>query len=110
MLITDEFLKTVDPRSPLARQAMVQAGDKSRIRALKQALISIGCCEIKPADVHRLGLIVYRKKYCFMPTAINIVLLSDEQFKDFLQIQTPVDLEVAYIRNGLIGLNGGRYA
>ena len=112
MLITREFIEKAGKRSPIVREALVKAGDKNRIVALKDAFISIGCCELTREDVERMKRPVNVKKYCFMSSPISFVMLSPDEFKGFKQITTPVDLEVAYIKHGLIGLldKENRYA
>ena len=104
MLITKEFIEKAGKRSPIVREALVKAGDKNRIVALKDAFISIGCCELTREDAERMGRTVNIKKYCFMSAPISFVMLSPEEFKEFKQITKPVDLEVAHFKNGLIGL------
>jgi peptide/nickel transport system permease protein len=55
MYITKKFIESAGgSRSPIVRHAMVQAGDKHRVEALKMFLISVGCCEITRADVETL--------------------------------------------------------
>ena len=104
MLITKKFLDDVGHRSPIARGAMVQAGDKVRIKALKDALISIGACEITQKDVEILNLPIYKRKYSFLATIMNFVLLDEETFERFKPINNGTALEIAHAVNGLIGL------
>ena len=104
MNITKQFLDDVGARSPVAREAMVQAGDKNRIKALLDALISIGACDITFEDIEKLQLPVYKKKYSFSATTLTCVLLDEHTFNRFRRLTDPVALEVAHIRNGVIGL------
>lgn len=104
MLITERFLDTVGQRSPMARKAMVQAGDKIRIRAMKQALISIGACEITYEDISRLGLDVLEKRFSFTLKPLVFVFLDEKTFNAYKPITNPVELEVSLYRNGVIGL------
>jgi hypothetical protein len=104
MIITSKFLDDVGRRSPIARAAMVQAGDKVRIRALKDALISIGACEITQNDVEALNLPTCQKKYAFMASPMTFALLDKEIFERFKSIKNGASLEIAHARNGLIGL------
>ncbi|MDR1915712.1 MAG: hypothetical protein LBQ58_03945 [Synergistaceae bacterium] len=107
MLITKEFLDKVGRNSPIARAAMVQAGDKGRIRALMKFLISVGSCEITLAEARALGLPIQEKKYCFMSDSITYVLLDGSTFERYKPLTNAVDLQVAHIRNGIIGIRRG---
>ena len=104
MLITKEFLDKAGRRSPLAREAMLQAGDKLRVEALKQFLLSVGSCEITLDEARNLGLPIREKKYCFMADSITYVLLNDGIFKHYKPLTNAVDLQVAHVRNGIIGI------
>jgi hypothetical protein len=105
MYITKKFVDSAGgPRSPIVRHAMVQAGDKHRVEALKMFLISVGCCEITFDDIKTLGLSVYKKKYKFCAASLIYVLLDAETFSRFKPLTNDVDLEVAQIRNGVIGI------
>ena len=68
------------------------------------ALISIGACDITFEDIEKLGLPVCRKKYSFSATPLTCVLLDEVTFRRYTRLATPVELEVAHIRNGVIGL------
>jgi hypothetical protein len=83
---------------------MVQAGDKHRVEALKMFLISVGCCEITRDDIEDLGLNVYKKKYKFCAAPLIYVLLDAETFGRFKPLTNDVALEVAHMRNGVIGI------
>jgi hypothetical protein len=83
---------------------MVQAGDKHRVEALKMFLVSVGCCEIRREDIEALGLKVYKKKYKFCAAPLIYVLLDAETFSRFKPLTNDVDLEVAYMRNGVLGI------
>ena len=104
MIITEKFLDDTGRRSPIARAAMVQAGDKIRVKALKDALISIGACEITKTDVEMLNLPIYQKKYIFLASPIIFTFLDKEAFGHFKPLKNGVALEIAHARNGLIGL------
>lgn len=108
MFITKRFLENVDKRSPMARQAMVKAGDKARIRTLKKFFISVGACEIRKGDAEKLGVPIIKHKYAFLGEHINIVLLGKSDFNKFPRITDPVKLEAAHIINGVIGLQDDR--
>jgi len=83
---------------------MVQAGDKVRVKALKDALISIGACEITQNDVEMLNLPIYQKKYVFLASPIIFTFLDKETFEHFKPLKNGAALEIAHVRNGLIGL------
>jgi hypothetical protein len=105
MHITKEFVESAGGlRSPIVRHAMVQAGDKHRVEALKMFLVSVGCCEITRDDIETLGLSVYKKKYKFCAAPLIYVLLDAETFSKFKPLTNDIDLEVAHIRNGVIGI------
>ena len=104
MIITKKFLDDAGRRSPMARMAMVQAGDKVRIKALKNALISIGACEITREEADALGVPIRQKKYAFLAAPMTFALLDDETFVRFKTLKSDVTLEIAHVRNGLIGL------
>jgi hypothetical protein len=112
MYITKKFIESAGgSRSPMVRHAMVQAGDKHRVEALKMFLISVGCCEITHDDIETLGLTVYEKKYKFCAAPLIYVLLGAENFKRFTPLTNAIDLEVAHIRNSVIGIrrsDGGK--
>ena len=90
MKITKEFLDNVGRRSAIARSAMVQAEDKSRIKALKEALISIGACEITREDAEMLNLTIYHRRYSFLSSTLNFVLLDDRDFSRFKSLKDGV--------------------
>jgi hypothetical protein len=104
MIITRKFLDDTGQRSPIARGAMVQAGDKTRIEALKKALISIGACEITQEDAEILNLPIYQRKYSFLASIMTFVLLDKETFERFNPLKNGTALEIAHAKNGLIGL------
>jgi hypothetical protein len=105
MYITKKFIESAGgSRSPIVRHAMVQAGDKHRVEVLKMFLISVGCCEITRADVETLKLNVYKKKYKFCAAPLIYALLDAETFSRFKPLTNDVDLEVAHLRNGVIGI------
>ena len=108
MFITRKFLYEVGRRSPMARMAMVQAGDRNRIKALKNFLISVGACEITYKEAENLGLEIRKKKYSFSTVCLSYVLLDAQDFDSFKPLKNSVDLEVAHIRNGLIGIRKGQ--
>lgn len=88
----------------MARAAMVQAGDKLRINALKAFLISVGVCEITFENIEEFNLPVYDKCYSFTKTVLTYVLLNTETFACFKPLTSPVALEIAHMRNGVIGI------
>jgi hypothetical protein len=104
MLITKQFLDDAGRRSPMARSAMVQAGDKARIGALKAALVSIGVCEISQQEAEELKLPLRQKKYAFLAGTMTFALLDENTFARFKPLADPVSLEIAHARNGLIGI------
>ncbi|MDR1510973.1 MAG: hypothetical protein LBS53_15215 [Synergistaceae bacterium] len=105
MYITKKFVESAGgPRSAAVRQAMVQAGDKHRVEALKMFLISVGCCEITRGDIESLGLSAREKKYRFCAAPLVYVLLDAETFSRFKPLTNDIDLEAAHIRNGVIGI------
>jgi hypothetical protein len=104
MIITKEFLDKAGRRSPLARAAMAQAGDKYRVEALKKFLLSVGSCEITLGDAKALGVPAREKEYCFMAGAITYVLLDPETFRRFKPLTNAIDLQAAHARNGVIGI------
>jgi hypothetical protein len=105
MYITKKFVESAGGlRSPIVRHAMVQAGDKHRVEALKMFLVSVGCCEITRGDIESLGLNVYKKKYKFCAGPLVYVLLNAEIFSRFKPLTNDIDLEAAHIRNGVIGI------
>jgi len=104
MHITKEFLDTVGRRSPMARSAMVQAGDKKRIEALLNALVSIGACEITRAEIAELGLEIKEKRFPFTPVPLKFVMLGDTAFSKFEPLTTSLALEYSHMRNGVIGI------
>ena len=104
MFITKKFLDTAGRHSPEVRSAMVQAGDKNRIKALKSFLISIGVCEITFEDVKNFNLTVQERKYSFSTVVLTYAFLENEYFNRFKRLENPVLLEIAHIRNGLIGI------
>lgn len=104
MIITQQFLDDVGRRSPMARSAMGQAGDKIRLKALKKVLVSNGACEITFEDISRLGLVVMEKSFCFTPTRLIFVWLDEINFNKFKSITNTIALEVALCRHGVIGL------
>jgi hypothetical protein len=91
----------------MVRRAMIQAGDKHRVEALKMFLISVGSCEITHDDITALGLTVYKKKYRFCAEPLVYVLLDADTFARFKPLTNDIDLEVAHIRNGVIGIRKG---
>ena len=108
MIITEKFLDDAGRRSPAARAAMAQAGDKIRIKALKDALISIGVCEITQDNAKELNLPICQKKYAFLASPITFAFLDEENFEQFKPITNGAALEIAHARNGLIGLRRKR--
>ena len=104
MIITEKFLDDTGQRSSIARAAMVQAGDKIRIKALRDALISIGACEITQNDAEALNLPIHQKKYAFLASPITFTLLDKETFEHFKPLKNGVALEISHARNGLIGI------
>lgn len=108
MFITRKFLDEAGRRSPMARMAIVQAGDRNRIKALKNFLISVGACEITYKEAESLGLEIRKKKYSFSTVCLSYVLMDAQDFDSFKPLKNPVDLEVAHIRNGLIGIRRGQ--
>jgi hypothetical protein len=59
-------------------------------------------------DITALGLTVREKRYRFCAAPLIFVLLDAETFARFKPLTNNVDLEVAHIRNGVIGiLKGG---
>ena len=91
-------------RSPAVRHAMVQAGNKHRIDALKKFLVAVGSCEISYEEINALGLVINEKKFGFCSAPFTYVLLGEVDFGRFKSIENTVDLEVARIRNGVIGI------
>ncbi len=104
MLITKKFLDTAGRRSPMAREAMVQAGNKIRVAGLKQVLLSMGACIVPPEYVEEHKLQILKKEFSFTPLILNFVLLDDDEFAQFEAITSTVKLEATHMRNGLIGL------
>lgn len=104
MLITKRFLDIVGRRAPMARRAMIQAGDKIRIKALKEALISIGVCGITFEDISILGLDVQEKHFSFTPKPLIFVLLDEKTFNEYKPITNSIELQVSLYTNGVIGL------
>ena len=105
MNITKEFIERAGgPRSPIVRSAMVQAGDKIRVEALKMFLLSVGSCEITFEEIESLGLPIYEKKFSFCGAPMTYVLLSPKIFGRFRRLTDNVDLEVTRVRNGVIGI------
>lgn len=109
MLITQKFIDNVGSRSPMARAAMLQAGDKLRIKALKAFLLSIGVCEITFEDIEKLNLPIYDKKYSFTEAILTYVLLDPDTFARFKFLATPATLEIARMRNGVIGIRSEKH-
>lgn len=106
MIITQQFLDDVGWRSPMARSAMGQAGNKIRLKALMKVLVSNGACEITFEDISRLGLIVMEKSFCFTPTQLIFVWLDEKTFNKFKPITNTINLEGVLYRNGVVGLKG----
>jgi hypothetical protein len=105
MYITKRFIESAGGlRSPMVRQAMVQAGGKHRVEALKKFLISVGSCEITFDEIKSLGVTVFEKKYSFCPSPLTYVFLDAEIFERFKPIKNSVDLEIAFMRDGVIGI------
>lgn len=104
MIITQQFLDDVGWRSPMARSAMGQAGDKIRLKALKKFLVSNGACEITFEDISRLGLVVMEKSFCFTPTRLVFVWLDEKTFSKFKPVTNTIVLDGALYRHGVIGL------
>jgi hypothetical protein len=105
MNITKKFIENAGgPRSPMVRRTLVQAGNKHRVEALKMFLISVGSCEITHDDIRILGLTIYRKRYSFCASCLTYVLLDEETFNRFKPLTNNIDLEVARVRNGVIGI------
>jgi hypothetical protein len=105
MHLTKKFIENAGGlRSPLVRQAMVQAGNKHRVEALKAFLISAGSCEITFDEIKSLELTVFEKKYSFCASPLTYALLDAATFGRFKPINNSVDLEVACMRDGVIGI------
>lgn len=104
MYITKEFLDNVGKRSPMARDAMRQAGDRYAIEGLKLFLINYGACVISKEDIEKYSLKTIDKNYFFMSGPLHLVLVPDKIFNYFARINDNVELEVAHIKNGCIGL------
>jgi hypothetical protein len=103
--ITLKFIASAGgPRSPFVRSAMAQAGDKLRVSALIDFLVSVGSCEITFDDAKTYGLEVRRKKFSFMGSPLVFAFLDPMLFTHFRQIMDRVDLQVAGNRNGIIGI------
>lgn len=110
MFITKELVENVGKRHPMIRAAMVQAGDKGRIQAMKKALISIGACELTQKEVCENNFLVRGKKFSFCSAPLSLALLDEQDFERFPIISSPVKLEAAHIRNGVIGIRRKRQA
>ena len=109
MNITKNFIsKAGGPRSPMVRHAMVRAGDKRRVDALKKFLISVGACEISPEEIDALGLTIREKKFSFSPVPLIYALLDENNFSRFKPLKSAADLEASRIRNGVIGIRDTR--
>ncbi len=104
MFITKKLIENVGKRSPMIRSAMVQAGDKVRIRAMKKALLSIGACELTQEDVRENGFGIREKKFSFCAEPLSFVLLDDQAFQRFPHLSSAIALEASHIRNGVIGI------
>lgn len=104
MFITQSLIEKVGRRSPMIRSAMVQAGDKIRLDALKEALLSIGVCELTRNDVEQNAYAVQEKKFAFNATPLTYVLLDGDEFNRFPRIASSIDLEVAHALNGVVGI------
>jgi hypothetical protein len=108
MNITKGFIeKAGGPRSPIVRAAMVQAGNKIRVEALKMFLLSVGSCEITFDEIDSLGLPVYEKKFSFCGAPMTYALLPPKLFGRYRRLADNVDLEVTRVRNGVIGIMRG---
>jgi hypothetical protein len=105
MYITKKFIENAGGlRSPMVRHAMVQAGGKHRVEALKAFLISVGSCEITFDEIKSLGLTVFEKKYSFCASPLTYAFLDVKTFERFKPIKNGVDLEIAFMRDGVIGI------
>ena len=104
MLVTKAFLEKAGRRSALARKALTQAGDKDRVVALRTFLVNVGSCVVTRDDIDSLGLTVREKKFSFAASPLKFVLLDAETFDRFSRIRNNVDLEVARVCNGVIGI------
>jgi hypothetical protein len=105
MYINKKFIEGAGGlRSPMVRQAMVQAGGKHRVEALKAFLVSVGSCEITFDEIKALGLTVFEKKYSFCAAPLTYALLGADAFERFKPIKNSVDLEIACMRDGVIGI------
>ena len=109
MNITKNFIsKAGGPRSPMVRHAMVRAGDKHRVDALKKFLIAVGACEISQEEIETLKLTIHEKKFSFSSVPLIYVLLDEKKFGRFKPLKNTSDLETARIRNGVIGIRSVR--
>lgn len=104
MFITKELLENVGKRHPMIRSAMVQAGDKGRIYAMKKALIGIGACELTQMDVSENGFDIRERKFSFCAEPLLFVLLDEQEFQRFPRISSAIKLESSHMRNGVIGI------
>lgn len=104
MNITRSLIDNAGIRSPIIRAAMVQAGNKTRIDAMKRALLSIGVCELTLNDIQNNGYRTQEKAFSFSAESLTYVLLDEDEFNQFSRINNGVDFEVAHIRNGVIGI------
>ena len=110
MMMTQQLINALGPRSIQVRTQLVRSGDKSRISALRKALIAIGAYEMTRDQVVDRRLRVVRRKYGFMQPALNFALLTEYDDVDGLtRIDRPVDIELAHIKHGVIGLDISSY-
>lgn len=89
MFVTREMIEKEGKRSPFIRHALVQSGDKLRVDALKQFLLSVGVCELTFEEALKLRCVIHRKKYRFMGNEIVFVFLDHDTFKKFPLLNYP---------------------
>jgi hypothetical protein len=94
----------------MARKAMVQAGDRHRVGALMDFLVSQGACAITLDDASSLGLEVIRKKMGLAARALALAFLDPGLFVRFRRIKDRAGLQAAAMRNGIVWVRLGRGA
>jgi hypothetical protein len=83
VIITEEFVQAAGgPRSAYVRSAMVQAGDKHRVGALMDFLLSVGSCALTLEDAAKHGLKIYEKNFSFMGS-VFVYSLLDKTIQQF---------------------------